>query len=680
MSVLAIDDKSEHLETVKVLWRANSDTLGFLPDGAFTDYASQRRILVALDSADTCVGYLLYRVTRGRATVAHLCIAKPARGQGHADALVRHLVTITGDLRGIGLRCRRDFPAYGMWPKLGFAAVNEAPGRAADGSELTLFWLDHNHPDLFNLKTVVALRVVVDSNVFVDLAESRREESQGLLADWLQDSIRLYVTPEHYNDFDRSQDAGLRRERRKQAAAYPSLDSSPAEYRRAEQVLTPLFADIHTPQDESDFRHLVRAFAGGAWAFVTRDEPMLSRADDVYAACGLPIVRPAELIGRTDELLREHEYQRSQVAGTNRIFRQRASSADDALIDAIKASDERKRHLRAIIQPFLADPTRYECVAVRNGDEQVLAFYVLERQQQFDRIPLFRICSHRLAGTLARSLLTGLAHQAAQSGQAGVLVAQPQLADDVWTACADLGFLPVQDGLLKLVVLGVHPARSLADKVDQMGMKDAAISRLAVVLRSPLDTPIASEMEHLLWPAKIADADVPSFIVPIRPEFAEHLFDENLAKQGLFGADVDLALNPESVYYRSASQRMPEFPGRILWYVSQNRKFEGTMSIRACSRIAEVCIGKPKPLYKRFQRLGVYEWSDVFETAKGDFERDIMAVRFHDTELLKPVEWDSFQGILKEHGVRTNLESPARIPATVFNEIYALALNSPAIR
>ena len=147
-----------------------------------------------------------------------------------------------------------------------------------------------------------------------------------------------------------------------------------------------------------------------------------------------------------------------------------------------------------------------------------------------------------------------------------------------------------------------------------------------------------------------------------------------------FGADVDLALNPESVYYRSACQRILECPGRILWYVSQKGKFAGTKRIRACSRVAEVCIGKPKPLFKRFQRLGVYEWADVLGTARKDFERDIMAVRFHDTELLKPVAWETFQEVLRRHNIRTQLESPVRIPSAVFNEIYALALNSSSLR
>ena len=150
MSVTVIDDKSPHLESVKSLWRAASDTLGYLPDGAFLEYASKHRILVAQDSSGVVVGYILYRVTKDKATIAHLCVAECARRKGKAHALVEHLVSITSHLRGIGLLCRRDFPAYGLWPDLGFAPLYEKPGRAADGSDLTYFWLGHGHPDLFS--------------------------------------------------------------------------------------------------------------------------------------------------------------------------------------------------------------------------------------------------------------------------------------------------------------------------------------------------------------------------------------------------------------------------------------------------------------------------------------------------------------------------------------------------
>src|SRR5438874_1186944 len=107
MTVQAIDENSPHLETVKSLGREHSGTLGFLPEGAFHDYAHKRHILVALDGSQ-CVGYLLYRVARDKAAVAHFCVAASARRKGHGKAMMRHLSSITKHLRGIILSCRRD--------------------------------------------------------------------------------------------------------------------------------------------------------------------------------------------------------------------------------------------------------------------------------------------------------------------------------------------------------------------------------------------------------------------------------------------------------------------------------------------------------------------------------------------------------------------------------------------
>ena len=679
MSVTVIDEHSPHLDAVRSLWRVNSDTLGFFPDGAFADYAHQRQIIVAQDASGECVGYLLYRVSKGKATIAHLCITDNVRRQGHARALVEHVIGLTGHLRGISLLCRRDFPAYDMWPEFGFGALYEKRGRAADGSELTYFWLSHNQPDLFANETA-AFNVVIDSNVFVDLADSRNVESQGLLADWLQESIRLCLTVEHFNEFNRSDDSLLRTKRRKQAAYYHRLESDPEAYRNAKQLLGPLFPNLVTPQDKSDFRHLARTLAVGAWAFVTRDEGMLQRSDAVYALCGLPVVPPAELIGRIDELLHEREYQHFRVAGTKGVFRQRANSTDDELIGAIKVHGETKRHLNDQIRSFLSDPQRFTCATIRDGNDNPLAFYVVERQPRFDAVRMLRTCAHRLAGTLARTILTDIIFKATRDRQAGVIFAEPNVTNDLHFRLRPTWVSSPFRRALKLVPSGVHPTAAVADWVEEIGSPDVSIAQLAGLLRSTLGPNAASEVEHVLWPVKLADAGLPSYIIPIRPEYAQHLFDESLAKQTLFGADIDLALNPESVYYRDARPKVIEAPGRILWYASKDDGFEGSIRIRACSRIAEVCIDKPKVLFKRFQRLGVYKWSDVVQTAKGDYDREIMAVRFHDTEPIGAIKWDAFQTILKKHAVFTQLQSPCRIPQHVFNEIYTLALSSSSFR
>jgi GNAT superfamily N-acetyltransferase len=679
VSVSVIDEKSQHLDSIRVLWRDASDTLGFFPDGAFADHARNRWILVAQDSSEACVGYLLYRVAKERAVIVHLCVAEQARGQGHARNLVEHLIGITSHLRGVGLLCRRDFPAYHLWPQLGFAPIYEKAGRAVDGTDLTYFWLSHNQPDLF-AASKPELEAVIDSNVFLDLVEFRNAESQCLLADWLQDLVRLCLTLEHFTEFDRSGDASIRKKRRNQAAYYHRLESDAAEHNKATLVLAPLFPNLKTPQDKSDFSHLVRALAAGAWAFVTRDEQMLQRADEVYAVCGLSVVRPAELIGRIDELLHEKDYQRFQVAGTNSVFRRKTSAVDNALIGAIKSNSETKRHLLDDIRPYLANPQRFTCTTIRDRDENPLAFYVVERQAKLDVVHLIRLSAHRLEGTLARTVLTQFAYTAAKDGQAGVLVAEPCATDNLRLAYADLGYLSSQAGYLKLTMSDVIPAANLACKLEGLELQETSVGHLVDLLRSPLTPHAASEVEHILWPAKVADADLPTFIVPIRPAYAQHLFDEGLAKQSLLGGDIDLALNPESVYYRAARPQVVEFPGRILWYVSKDAKFDGSMSIRGCSRIAEVCIDKPKTLFKRFQRLGVYQWSDLVQTAKGDYDQDIMAIRFHDTEPLRRIKWDTFQAILKNHEINTQLQSPCRVPPHVFKEIYALAVGASALR
>src|SRR5690349_11664927 len=115
-----IDEKSPHLQAVKRLWPANSDWLGFYPEGAFLDRARRREILVALDG-QFCSGYLLYYKTeRRKVRLTHLCVQESHRGEGLARRLVDSLRSLTGDYLGIGLYCRRDFPTWFAWPKLGF--------------------------------------------------------------------------------------------------------------------------------------------------------------------------------------------------------------------------------------------------------------------------------------------------------------------------------------------------------------------------------------------------------------------------------------------------------------------------------------------------------------------------------------------------------------------------------
>jgi hypothetical protein len=71
-------------------------------------------------------------------------------------------------------------------------------------------------------------------------------------------------------------------------------------------------------------------------------------------------------------------------------------------------------------------------------------------------------------------------------------------------------------------------------------------------------------IEKALPPLKITGASVRTFIVPILPEWAMHLFDTRIGSQYLFGGNPNLIFKVENAYYRNSSPRVLFAPGRIL--------------------------------------------------------------------------------------------------------------------
>jgi hypothetical protein len=147
------------------------------------------------------------------------------------------------------------------------------------------------------------------------------------------------------------------------------------------------------------------------------------------------------------------------------------------------------------------------------------------------------------------------------------------------------------------------------------------------------------------------------------------LFDYQLGKQTLFGSQTGLIFKMENVYYRSARQKTPVPHSRVLWYVSKYRgKYHGIQTVRACSYVDEVVVGTPKDIFKKFSKLGVYKWRDVFKEAGGDISKKILAFRFSRTELFSnPVSLETLNTILNRRNAPL---SPLKISSEQFEEIY----------
>jgi len=327
---------------------------------------------------------------------------------------------------------------------------------------------------------------------------------------------------------------------------------------------------------------------------------------------------------------------------------------------------------------ILANPHVFQTDIIK--DQNVpLALRIFDRskENQLD-IPVLRIREGSLASVLAKHIIFQAILTSAEEKRIIIRITDNYISDKEIGLLKESGFffadkcwmkinLPVADSTEII-------ARRLESCPDISFQTTEYIKEIVSILKSDNSTGMLLKMEHSLFPAKFTNIPIPSFIVPIKAEWAMNLFDTGIAKQDLFGCKPDLMFNVENVYYRSAHPGILSAPGRILWYVKKST-YQDTMCIRASSYLDEVVTDIPKNLFSRFQGLGIYQWKDVYETAGCDLSRKIMAFRFSKTEVFrKPVDLNMLQKIwmTEENKKFQAPQSPLPISTQRFFEIYRM--------
>jgi predicted nucleic acid-binding protein/GNAT superfamily N-acetyltransferase len=668
-----------------VLYRKDAKFLGFLPRGAFEDHMSKGQMFVAIADGGFLIGYLLFRIARGKASIVHLCVSTEHRGKGVAKLLVERLKSETRHLSGIGLYCRRDYNVNDLWPRLGFVAQNSKRGRGQNLTELTYWWFDHNHPDLFSVAAEDVedrLCVVVDSNVFFDIHERstlESEDSKSLLEPWLQESIELCLTNEINNDVNRAADESVRRQSKAYMTKHRVLATDPAIVQSFETQLQNMLPSSPRPRDQSDIRHLAHALAAGAQFFATRDADLIERAEPLYEKFGLSVLQPAAFINQLDNLQREAAYRPGRLAGTH--HRESLIKAESvlAICQAFRLHNERQSDLEKILNRFLAKPTQFECKVSVTEEGKLLVLTVIDGLQAGRlEIVTLRVSREPLAPTVVRHVLRSLVERGAHETASGLRISDPNLSPALIRALDELGFSEDGGQWVKFFCRGLVTGAELRSELERtfLSIPDSEFGKKALhsidEFSQKPDISRASKLEHLFWPVKLLSSSIPTYIIPIQPNWAQHFFDDDLGSQLLFGLRAELNLGIEGVYYRSIHGPSITAPGRILWYVSHGDSREGAMAIKACSRLEEVIVGEAKDLYRRFRRLGVYERRDVIAAADGKPDGQAMALRFTMTERFKaPVSLDWLNSI----DVKSPFPGPRKVSCNEFAMIYRKGFN-----
>jgi GNAT superfamily N-acetyltransferase len=688
IEIVWVDYKSPLLDDVIRLADVSSSTLGFYPRGAFRESAKRRQILAAVDTNGILLGYLLFRISNFRLMIVHLCIDKAFRHHGIAKQLVERLAYEHSNLlKGIGLNCRRDYEATDVWPKLGFKPICDKPGRSRKGSILTYWWRDFRTPTLFSdeeqRKLGTAKKAVVDANAFFSFrgSDPQSEEAKGLLADWLVDYFAICLTDEIFVEINRHHDGRVRDEWRAYAREFPCLGGTPQEIDKAVAELTSIFGKAKKPSDLSDTRHLAHAIVNSADFFVTSDGNLLDSSNEIFEKFGIGVVRSSELIQDIDRLIHSSEYQPSRVAGTQiESIAIKTDEIDDLVTQFIAHENEEKgNRLAARVRELLSKPHEYKSHVIKDREDKVLGLVFYGRiDKESLSIPLFRVRRGPLGATLTSFFVEYSIQIARVEQRSFVEILDENLDPAAIRYLAQSGFIDTGHGHTKVVLMTsasingvIDGLKSRKDGHTEHGLLMAQLANwLEEIKNSPVRTRLAAELN--LWPAKFSDLELPSFIVPIKPFWAMHLFDHAIGSQHLFGANPKLALNPENAYYRSSKPAILLAPGRVLWYVSRQDGYAGSGSVRACSYLQDLVVDTPKAVFRRFRHFGIYEWKNIRQMVQNDLSKKIMAFRFSHTELaLSPMSVKTLRQVFRNAEAKEiSLQSPVRITTKTFFAIY----------
>ncbi|MEA5477099.1 GNAT family N-acetyltransferase [Pseudanabaena galeata UHCC 0370] len=686
--IKAIKGNSAYADQVKALGKANSSTLSLFPEGAFDDYIWKGNVLVALDENDAFLGYLLYTVKKKerRIRIYHLCLKEESQGKGIARQLIEHIKNITREFIDIHLICRQDYGIDGMWEKFGFIPIHEKSGKNKLGKRVTTWVYNHGHPDLFSANVSTKTFVVLDSSVFFDfyqislLQDLDDRESAYLLADWIQEELELCTTDEIYNEINKLSLAKERDKMRSFAAdKFFKIPCNPNKFENIyESLKSSLLVNTIFPIKDINIRQIARTIASGKSTFiVTTDVNLLSYANQVREEHGVLLVSPTELIVKLDELRRESEYQPENLAGTQLLKKRVAAEEKQILIESFTLDGEVDFKIK--FSQLLIENDKYECIAVWDGNTPV-ALIVYSRENKYElSVPILRVSYKSLSETLTRHIIWRTINVAVSEGRNFTKITESQIDDFIIRVIQDAGFYNVDGNWIKInskitkstIEVSEHLINISLDLTDEY---KSICRRFSDNLTSNErgNPAFMFDLEKLLYPTKIVDTSIPNFVIPIKPHWAKELFDEELAKESLFGVSrSELALNWESVYYRSTKSTPVNFayPARILWYVSSDKDGAYTSKkskICACSTLDEVAIGNPEELYLKFRRLGIFKWEDIKSISKSE----IMAIRFSNTEIFKsPISLDKIHELLAS---KANIQSPRLVTNEVFFEIYSL--------
>lgn len=671
------------IEVIK-LGKQNSATLGLMPKDVYIEQARKKCLVIAFEG-DVLCGFCLFRFaeTKSRIGITQVCVAPLARRRGLAKLLLNQVRDKFNLLaKGMLVSCREDYKeACQLWNSYGFVIKKRVRSRSIQEKYLFKLWYNFDQKDLFTIEANANdLRVVLDLNILIKLNEDKElDEIQQLLSDWLTDEVDYCYATETLNEIHRDKDFRRTNDTLQFINSFQELSCNPVESKQFHSILQELHPGA-TENHKSDRKQLAECKACNISYFITMDEELLAHRDAIYEKLGISILRPGEFILEIDELKNRRLYEPIRLQGARHQVKRVSSYELLPAIDLFlnKEIGEKKVEFQSLVTSSSADKKASSLQMILSPDNDPIALYCFKYGTESIDIVFLRVKKAAISNTLFSQILVEAIHEAGIRRNPKINLLEKNLSVEQIQILRNQGFDLTTNGWLKISLKGLHDTASLLS-TNSMIKNHPELSNIISLLASPTGSEIRDKLklsiERKLWPLKLSDLSIPTFIVPIKPLWAAQLFDHLSSNESLFGAPPDLSWSRENVYYRSHQPNVESFPGRILWYASQEKGFSRTKAIIGCSYLNNVITGEAKQLFSTYRRFGIYKWPEILALAKGDAQRPIKVLQFSDTEVFeKTVSFAAANEVLlSENYKKQTFVSPVKVNHLVFNRIYSLA-------
>jgi predicted nucleic acid-binding protein/GNAT superfamily N-acetyltransferase len=676
-----INQEDPLLAKVIGLGKRNAQTLGLMPKDAYIELA-RKKCIVVTHEGDTLLGFCLFREveSKNRIGIIQLCVEATFRKMGISNLLLNKVRDrYTDVLDGMLVSCREDYTeACKLWDRYGFVIKKRVRSRSVRENWLLKYWYSFDKKDLFSSSEDSGdLKVVLDVNIIIKLRDqSENSEITQLLSDWLVDEVEYCYAKETLNEIHRDKNHERTQNTIHYLNLFRELTCNPS---KSQQFLPELERLLpgKTINHISDRKQLAECKASNIHYFITMDDEIISNRDIIYETIGISILRPSEFILEIDELRNRRLYEPIRLQGTN-YFVKRVDS--NSLVDVIdiflnKEYGEKKKQFQDLVFSITSNPKTASAKLVISSSDNPISFYGVADSSNSLDIKFLRLNEDAISNTLFTQILVEIVRESVAKEKHYITLSEQRLSVDQRMILSSSGFYFLENKWRKLTIKGLLSLENLRNNTIVNSHPDC-LKTLNLINNSTEEIhrrKIALGFEKKLWPLKISDLEIPCQIIPIK-FWASQLFDFISASELLFAAPPGLSWSKENVYYRSARPDVEIFPGRILWYASQQRRFARQKAIIGCSYLNNVIVGEAKQLYSTFRRFGVYEWREIIKLAKGNARGIIKVLQFSDTEVFeKPIDFNSVNNILIENGFRKQtFVSPVKVDNHVFNEIYKI--------